>query len=386
MPGNGPTPAGLRILSLAAQHGALVEVPSGRGGWWTYRGCPALPSWGYHYVKPETVLAAPALRNLVGAGFLASDGEGALVATPAGLAALAREADRSAAAERARQVRFPATARVFLADGTLLHAGVEDVGRRVDEDGRYFVRSVDPFLHATAAEALSQPAGVRSDRSAEAPGALGIRSPMRPRPPDTEEHFAGGLSFLVPSDDIAACVVEATFGESSPGGGPAGPEAAWWPAMLHRELGLLCDYHESRMTAGLFRPLAGSDVAVTGPDWDALPFAGWDGEFGVPAGTMRERAMAARQEPSPTMLKALRLASDGGLERRKGGFWTSPACPERPAPDGDYGIPDAYVDARTVKACVARGLLAKGPAYDDPATLTEAGEACVEEAPAPRGP
>ncbi len=96
--------------------------------------------------------------------------------------------------------------------------------------------------------------------------------------------------------------------------------------------------------------------------------------------------MAARQEPSPTMLKALRLAADGGLERRKGGFWTNPGCPGHPAPDGDYEVPESYVDARTVKACVARGLLAKGPAYDDPADLTEAGADLVGDPPAPRGP
>ncbi len=255
MPGNGPTPAGLRILSLAAQHGSLVEVRSGRGGWWTYWGCPDLPSWGYRYAKPETVLAAPALRNLVAAGFLAADGEGRLVATPAALAALAREADRSAAAGRARRVPFPAAVRVFLADGTLLHAGATDVGRRLEEDGERLVRDVDPFLYPTSDEALSQSAGSRRDRAAETPGALGAYGSSRPHPEGTENHYAGEFSFLVPSDDLVACVVEAMFGDAPPESGRPDTDAAWWPALLHRELGLFCDFHEARLTEGLFRPL-----------------------------------------------------------------------------------------------------------------------------------
>jgi len=84
--------------------------------------------------------------------------------------------------------------------------------------------------------------------------------------------------------------------------------------------------------------------------------------------------MARKDDLSPHMLKAVRLAGDGGsLVRWKGGFWSSPHCPKQPWQTGGCDVPVEYVDLRTVDACLKRGVLAKGPRYDDPATLTERG-------------
>lgn len=85
--------------------------------------------------------------------------------------------------------------------------------------------------------------------------------------------------------------------------------------------------------------------------------------------------MVAREPaPSPTMLKALRMALNEGLERRKGGFWTYPGCPERRV-ERDVA-PETWVEIRTIDACVKRGWLAReGTNYDSPARLTEEGRA-----------
>lgn len=82
-----------------------------------------------------------------------------------------------------------------------------------------------------------------------------------------------------------------------------------------------------------------------------------------------------RDAASPTMLHALRMARDGGLVRKRGGFWTSPGCPERLTATGM--VPHHFVEIRTVEACVKRGLMEKGEPYDAPAWLTERGRAVL---------
>lgn len=77
--------------------------------------------------------------------------------------------------------------------------------------------------------------------------------------------------------------------------------------------------------------------------------------------------------PSPTMLKALRMALAAGLERRKGGYWTYPGCPAHRV--GMIMAPDTYVEIRTIDACVLRGWMTRdGENYDSPAHLTEKGK------------
>lgn len=82
---------------------------------------------------------------------------------------------------------------------------------------------------------------------------------------------------------------------------------------------------------------------------------------------------------SETMEKALAMAARGGLERRKGGFWTYPGCGIVESPSRDYEAPTEYVTKATVDACVRRGLLERsGPGYDAPAALTEAGRSHLD--------
>ena len=64
---------------------------------------------------------------------------------------------------------------------------------------------------------------------------------------------------------------------------------------------------------------------------------------------------------SPTMQKALDAAVEhGGLEYRKGGFWTFAGCEvghSLPGPTGAYQVPKWYVGLTTVRALVDRGRL-----------------------------
>jgi hypothetical protein len=76
------------------------------------------------------------------------------------------------------------------------------------------------------------------------------------------------------------------------------------------------------------------------------------------------------------MRKAIRLAAQGGLVRFKGGFWSYPTCPleKRSYAGRDEQLPSDYVNIQTIDACVARGwMVRKGPRFDDPVALTEAG-------------
>jgi hypothetical protein len=86
------------------------------------------------------------------------------------------------------------------------------------------------------------------------------------------------------------------------------------------------------------------------------------------------------ETPSPTMIKALALANRGGLVRFKGGFWSYPACPTRETRYMNTidHVPEECVEIRTIDACVKRGwMVRRGPAYDAPADLTDAGRAHV---------
>jgi len=385
-----PGEASLRALALAARHGGLVLHPSYRGGWWTYPGCPVERRWKTRYDPPATRVSPATVRSLVGLGLLAASGEGRLAVTPEGEAALARAVAAAGSRARSATVAFPSAARVFHADGTVSYAGIVRAGEAYDGGTEPEVHvALDPFLHPSAASAMLQVAGPREDVVSDAPGAPRVPRAGPCLSPAVVCH-AGGRDLSAAAEDLLPVVVEARWQ------GEDGPGASWWVGLAHPHLGLLFEGADgpaapTDAVRGLFRPDADlPGVPVTGQAWEASWVAAGLASLDVPPDVAQYIAMAGRDEPSPTMLKALRLASEGGLVRFRGGFWSYPDCPTRKEMLGGpqpCDVPERYVDIRTVDACVRRGLLARGgPAYDAPAALTGAGADLVPSDTAPPGP